>query len=641
MPRLRALAAACAALLFVVQGSTFGQSTLDALRSGAGPAAGANGARIYFDKLLSTYRWQGLLLYDGGGPGVRYSIDQNFLSTLIRTNTNLITDEETFRSFFRFLPGRTVEPLAATSAYILSDMRGLGLSDVSSYSVHAGAAWRPVEVLTVEPLVGFRSDRQSGITDEGPSYLLRMGADSLGGAGGATAFDGSWEYNVLAPRTLETRNARLNTRNEFTGGSWNGLDLRYYRNRRDFYTPADADVAAEFGVERNIETRSEDLYAVRDSILYQVNGGLSFGAGAGVVSRGITRASRYKSYADPSRPVLDTDVDELTIGGELTSAWAVTGALDARMTVALSERNETHLANRDDGYLEPAVDSLRRTEERKNNTGKRTAIALAAEYRFSAAHRVEASASGSILRYDTPSPDNSDDRDDLWYLVNVTSSHRINRHLSLTVAADVNLQHLVYLGSSRSADNAWNRIFRLSPRLVYEPGPAFTTANRFEVLANYTAYDFDAPGAAVRSFSFRQFAFVDSTVWTITRRTSIEWVSFVRLYERGTLRWSDFSERPVSSFEDFTHIGMVRYSPSPALIFSIGIRYFSQMRYDYAGNDRVPQYFLRSVGPASGIEWTVSGRTAFLVRGWYERQSRTNLPDQGIANITMSLNVSI
>jgi hypothetical protein len=65
------------------------------------------------------------------------------------------------------------------------------------------------------------------------------------------------------------------------------------------------------------------------------------------------------------------------------------------------------------------------------------------------------------------------------------------------------------------------------------------------------------------------------------------------------------------------------------------------VRYDYAGNDRVPQYFLRSVGPATGIEWTVSGRTALLVRGWYERQSRTNLPDQGIANITMSLNVSI
>ena len=46
-------------------------------------------------------------------------------------------------------------------------------------------------------------------------------------------------------------------------------------------------------------------------------------------------------------------------------------------------------------------------------------------------------------------------------------------------------------------------------------------------------------------------------------------------------------------------------------------------------------------GPATGIEWIVSNRTAFLVRGWYERQSRTNLPDQGIANITMSLNVSI
>jgi hypothetical protein len=575
------------------------------------------------------------------GPDFRFDVDQNFVSTLIRTNTNLITDEETFRSSFRFLPGRNVEPVAAANAYILSDKRGFGLSDVSSYSVHAGAAWRPLEVLTIEPLVGYRSDRQSGITDRGPSYLLRMGADSIGYAGTGTAFDGSWEYTMLEPRTLETRNARLTTRKTFPDDSRNTLDLRYYRNRRDFYTPADPDVAAEFGVEMNIETRAEDLYAVRDSLFYAVDRRLSVGVNAGVLSRGISRASKYKSYADPERPVLNTNVDELTIGGELGADWTVSQALGARLAVTLSERNETHQAERDDGYLESAVDSLRRTEERKNNTARRTSIGFATEYRFSQSHRIEASASGAILRYDTPSPDNTDDRDDLWYLLNVTSSHRINRYLHLSVAADANLQHLVYLASARSADNAWNRILRLSPRLVYEPSGTFTTTNRFEVLANYTVYDFDAPGTAVRSFSFRQFAFSDSTVWTLTGRTSIEWSSFVRLYERGTLRWSDFSERPVSSFEDFTHNGRVRYSLSPALIFSLGIRYFSQMRYDYAGNSRVPQYFLRSVGPATGIEWTVSNRTAFLVRGWYERQSRTNLPDQGIANITMSLNVSL
>lgn len=630
-----------AALLHLCAAAARGQGASEPFRAPGGASDSSNAARVLFDKLLSTYRWQGLLRHGGDLPAVRYDVDQDFRSTLIRTGSNLITDEESFRTSFRFLPGGRIVPRLSTNAYVLSDRRGLGLSDVSSYAVHAGAAWRPVDVLTIEPLAGYRADRQSDRTDRGVSYLLRMEADSLGYAGALTGLDGTWEYNRLDPRTIETRTARLGTRKEFPGGSRNSLEFRYYRNRRDFYTPADADVAAEFGVDRNIETRAEDLFSARDSLVWAADPRLTVEVNAGVLSRGISRESRYRSYADPGRPILNSNVDELTIGGEIAAAWSPASALDARLAVVLQERSETHQVARDDGYLPAAVDSLRRTAERRNSTAKRTSLAASVVYRVSASHRVQASASGSILRYDTPSGANTDDRDDLWYLANLTTWHRISRHLEVTLAADASLQHLVYLSGRRSADNTWNRIIRLSPRLAWTPGRAFVSVNRFEVLANYTVYDFDTPGAAVRSFAFRQFALSDSTVLTLTRRTSVEWSSTVRLYERGTLRWNDFSERPASAFEDFSHSGMVRYAVSRPLIFSLGIRYFSQMRFDYAGNSRVPQYFLRSVGPATGIEWNVSNRTAFELRGWYERQSRTGLPDHGIANITMSLNVSL
>ncbi|HLF15398.1 MAG TPA: hypothetical protein VI932_10975 [Bacteroidota bacterium] len=621
--------------------SAWSQPPGDNFRAGGGPADSSNGARILFDKIFSTYRWQGLLLYGGGTPGFRYDIGQNFRSTLIRTNTNLITDEETFRASFRHGPGDRIEPSAAMSAYVLSDRRGLGLSDVSSYSVHAGAAWRPSGVLTIEPLAGYRADRQSDRTDRGISYLLRMEADTFDYAGYVSGFDGAWEYNRLDPRTIETRRAQLTSRKSFPGDSRNTFELRYYRNRRDFYTPADADVMTEFGVDRNIETRAEDMFSVRDSLLYNVTPGFSLAVNAGVLSRGIGRESKYKSYADPGRPLLNSAVDELTIGGEFIAAWAVSASLDGRFALVLQERSETHQAERDDGYHETAVDSLRRIQERKNSVGKRTSMALALDVRLSPSHRVSVSASGTILRYDTPSILNTDDRDDLWYLASVTSRHRLSRYLSLTLSADASLTHLVYLSSARSADNTWNRILRLSPHATWTPFRFLVTSNRFEVLANYTVYDFDTPGAGVRSFAFRQFALADSTVWSLTKRASVEWNSHVRLYERGNLRWDDFSERPVSYFEDFTHIGTVRYAATPLLIFSLGIRYFSQMRFDYAGNRRVPQQFLRSVGPATGIEWSVSSRTALTVKGWYERQSRTGLPDHGIANVTMSLNVSL
>jgi hypothetical protein len=621
--------------------ATPAQSPPDNFRSPDGASDSANAYRTAFDKLFSTYHWQGLLLYGAGAPGFRYDVDQVFRSTLIRTNTNLITDEENFRTTLRYRPGAAIEPRAALNAYVLSDRRGLGLSDVASYSVHAGAALRPSDVLTIEPFLGYRSDRQSGVTDRGISYLLRVEADTVDYAGYLSLLNGAWEYDRLDPRIVETRTARLTSGRSFPGGSRNTIDLQYYRNRRDFYTPADPGVAAEFGVERNVETRAEDMFSVRDSLLYAASSRLSLQVNAGILSRGIGRETKYKSYADPNTPSLNTTVDELTIGGEATASYAVSSSVKGRFTAVVQERSETHQAERDDGYLEYAVDSLRRIEERRNSTAKRTSLALSSDIRITPFHRVSFSASGTILRYDTPSILNTDDRDELLYLAGVTSWHRLNQYVQLTLTADVSLNHIVYLPAARSADNTWNRIFRLSPGVTYAPFRSLSTSNRFEVLANYTVYDFDTPGTGVRSFAFRQFAFSDSTLWTLTKRTSLEWTGVVRLYERGNLRWDEFSERPVSYFEDFTHIGTVRYAATPLLIFSLGIRYFSQVRFDYAGNRRIPQYFLRSVGPSTGIEWTVTGRTAFAVKGWYEFQSRTGLPDQGIANITMSLNVSL
>ncbi len=609
--------------------------------SGGSPPDSTRSLGIAFDKVLSTYHWQAPLVYRASTPAFTFDINQLFRSTLVKTSSNLITDEESFSGAVRFRPGGPVDPLARVNAFVQSDRRGLGLSDVSTVSFHGGASYHPSPALTIEPLVGYRVDKQAGIADRGISYLVNVSADSLGYEGYASAAAGSWEYVRLDPRALETGSARFSTRKTFPGNSSNALGVRYLRNRRDFYTPAGTAVSAEFGVERNIESRVEELLSVTDSLLYTVSDRLVFAVNAGILSRGIGRESKYKSYSDPFRPTLNTSVDELTIGGEFSVAWSAGRAAEGKVLVVLQERNETHQADRDDGYLESAVDSLRRAEEGKNNVSKRTSVALETTVRFSPSHSLSASASGTILRYDTPALSNTDDRDDLWYLLKVTSSHRLSGHLSLTLTADASLTHLVYLSSQRSADNTWNRIFRLSPEITYTPFRFLSTVNRFEVLANYTAYDFDTPGTQVRSYAFRQFAFADSTVFTLSRRTWVEWSSYVRLYERGNLRWSDFTEQPVGYFEDFSHLGMVRYRLAPALIFSLGIRYFSQMRFDYSGNRRFPAYFLRSVGPATHIDWSVGGRTSLSVRGWYERQTRTGLPVHGIANITMSLNLSL
>jgi hypothetical protein len=630
-----------ALFVLILTGAAPAQSTGNSFRGVNDETDTLNYTQVLFNRLLSTYRWQGLFFYGASAGDFRYDVRQLFRSSLVRTTVNLITDEETFTAGLRYLPGSAVEPRLALHTFILSDRRGLGVSDVAVHSLHGGVALRPARAVTIAPHIGFRVDRQIGITDRGVSTLLEIAADSLLYEGYHSVVNGMWQYDRLDPRTLETRNLQVSTVKIFPGNSSNAFNARYFKGRRDFYTPADAAVSNEFLVDRNIETRTENGFVLQDSLLYRVGPGLALSLNAGVFSRGIERSTRYRSYANREKPILDSRVDELSINGELSASYSFNRSVETRFRVLLQERNETHVALKDDGYLPGAVDSLRRVEERKNNVSKRTSLTFETTFRISSSDTVSVAGSGTLLRYDTPSEFNTDDRDDLWYVFNLSTRHRINRYLHLRLRADVSLTHLVYISSKRSADNTWNRIFRLSPVLEYSPSDAFSTTNRFEVLANYTVYDFEIPGSPVRSFSFRQFALSDSSVLKLSRRTSLGWKSHVRIYERGNLRWEDFTERPVNSFEDFMHWGEIRYRATPLLIFSLGIRYFSQLRFGYIGENRVPERYFRSIGPTTGIEWSVSNRTALSVRGWYERQSRTGLPENGVANMSMSLNINL
>jgi len=95
------------------------------------------------------------------------------------------------------------------------------------------------------------------------------------------------------------------------------------------------------------------------------------------------------------------------------------------------------------------------------------------------------------------------------------------------------------------------------------------TVNTFEVLANYTVYDFEYLTSTISSFTFRQFAWVDSSILSLTGRLAVVWWNNIRYYERGELQWSDFSERPRSFIEERTYNGALQYRVNEFLFFPL------------------------------------------------------------------------
>lgn len=600
-----------------------------------------NNASISLDKSLDTYHWTGLAAYDNIFGPWSMQFREQFLSMLINTDPQLIRDEQTLNLFLKHRVTDRFQSAFQVSSYSLSDNQNVGIGSASSQAFYAGAEFEPLERLALLPMLGYRFDNQLDQHDRGVSYQLGIASDSLAYGGYRTSLNGKMEYDKLDPRAAETRNVSLVIDKDFFEQTRNALRVQYSRNRRDFYDAADTTIQRQYGVSNNIETRTDDSYAFSDILDYSLGREMLLSFQGNVVSREVTRGLRYEDLTNPRRPTLGMTISELTFDGGVQANYTPGGFLSGSLKFFYQERDEEHAIQPEQNELTVVSDSLSRVEERKNNHARRTILALNLGMAPSHVDSVALSATTTLLHYDTPIALNDDQRDELRYILSLTAMHRFNRYLNIRLLAEADLTHLVYLLATRSADNTWNRIFRLSPRLAYVSGGGVSSVNTFEVLANYTVYDFEYSVSPIRSFAFRQFGFVDSTRVELTRRLAVEWFSQIRLYERGELHWQEFSEQPLNYFEDKTYIGTAQYLFRERLVFSLGIRYFSQSRFSYQGTERQLDSFLRSIGPITGVRWSVGQRTELSVKGWYEDQSLTGQPSRSFTNVNASFRVLI
>jgi len=148
------------------------------------------------------------------------------------------------------------------------------------------------------------------------------------------------------------------------------------------------------------------------------------------------------------------------------------------------------------------------------------------------------------LRFDSPDTLEMSDRDRLIHGIRVGSGFWIQDNTRLTFEALILLDHLVNLNSVRSADNRWNRVFRLSPGVEWIPASGWRNQTRFELLANYNVYDFEDLAAATsfRSNALRRWSASDTLRVPLGKSWATEWATRYDLEDRGRLRWKEFTQ---------------------------------------------------------------------------------------------------
>ncbi len=405
-------------------------------------------------------------------------------------------------------------------------------------------------------------------------------------------------YETIDPRKKSLFYTRIYFEKPFENNvAKNEFDGVFSRVRKDFYFPADINTIQQFGVKNNIEKRIENIFKFFNRFDYSISNSMAVVVNLNPDYRRITKENTYIPVLVNAQPgIYDTDIHELSFSGDVSMNFQFK-KLDYRIKAYYRERDEKHLLINKERINSNFVNIIEKNEQAKNNHTSIFTLSSNLFYNFNLMNRLEFSGSASILKYDTQSEENFDDRDELGYIVYI--AHRFNnlRNLIIINSFDINLYHTVYILSERSSNNNWNRIIRFTSKNYFEPSKNFRNIGTFSVLANYTVYDFQDLISTVKSYSFRQLNLKDSMIVKFSNHFGTDIYGEVKLYERGELNWNAFTQNPVNYFEDKIINSELNYFFNKFITLSAGYRWFEQKRFNYVNGEKVFDNYVRTLGP--------------------------------------------
>jgi hypothetical protein len=489
--------------------------------------------------------------------------------------------------------------------------------------------------ILISPYGGYSTNIQVGEEDNGPVYGFEGAANNLSFPDFSINSVFKFRNEDILPRRNLLRYFDLSVNNPFNPSVTNLLSGRFTSSRKDFYFPADSIISSTFDIVNNIESRTETNYFAEDKLRYrELFRNIDFEISGAVNWRTIDRDTRYKSAEVQSKNIFDTDIEELilSLGSKLLYR---TGSLNSSLSFNFGERDEQHITKRFEGIDEIFYEQRSELESRKNNNSTRATIAFTGDYNFSQTDKIILSLYHNKLRYDTPSEDNDDDRDEILSIARLSYVKNLSPFFQVFVNSEVTINHVVYLFSGRSSNNNINRVLRLAAGGYYK-GANVSSLNTFEVSANYTVYDFEDLTSSLRSISFRQFIATDSSRVSLSNRFAFILNGYIKLSEQADLNWGEFAERPSRFLQEIFAVPKIMLTYNSAS-FGIGLRYFSLKTFKYDELTRIPDTKYLSYGPLAEIVYYVYGSLNLLIEGWYEFISINNVSDRERANFVMKL----
>lgn len=573
-----------------------------------------NFADTYLDDGILSANFTSRVNFNSTSGKINYFIKNYYSSAVTKLNNNFYRDFENIKTGIGYKFHEDFSAFVNYTGMLFSDDKNIQLKGLSSslFSL-SGFYEKDFTNYAFNSVInaGYKLEKQIGELNRGISFSGEFNLDNL--LVSDFFIDGQLKlgYEDLDPRRKNLVASRFYFDKSFNDNlSRNEFEGFFSRIRKDFYFPADTNTKSQFGVENNIESRTESIIRAYNRFDYTISDNAQFYININPYYKDIFKENFYIPKITTASPsIYDTRIQEFILGGEAALLLDY-DKINFQFKAAYSERDEKYFLINSDRIASNFVKEKEQLEASKNNHSSRFKLDGNVYYSPTYSNRFELSASGSILKYDTPSEVNSDDRDELNIILYL--GHRYNNldNFLLTTSIDMNLYHTVYILSEKSANNNWNRVLRFTTRNIFTPIEGLRTVNTFSVLANYTVYDFEDVISTVKSYSFRQMNFKDSTIMRFTNWLGMDIYGEIKLYERGELNWNAFSERPLNYFEDKIINSQLNYFFNKFIIISGGYRFFEQRRFKYSEGSRIFDTYIRTYGPMAKlrVDWKSNSR---------------------------------
>lgn len=592
-----------------------------------------------FDKQLNTYNFGTAFSFSRKFDNLIVGMSENYNSTLIRAIPKNIKDEHyfSFLSEYAFADNLKLGLLANNN--ILSDDRKIALNQASLLNASLYTKWMPAERVYLAPFGGYSNSNQIGENDFGYLYGLEGLADNLPLSDFGLQSTVKFMNEDISPRKNTLRLFSTNLTNDFNNSFKNLLNAYYFQTRKDFYFSADSIVALKFNVVNNIQSRTETNYFIQDRFSFNSPADdLSLDFQGRAIWRNVDRDTRYRDLMSTSASLFDARVEEFKLEFE-SNTYYKSSLLDGIVRFNYSERDERHLVKK---IAEPNIflqeerqksfEERSRLETQKNNKEIRMAISLIGNFKLSRRDMLSFSLLHNKLRYDTPSEENFDDRDELLSIFRVYYLRNLNPFFDFFVNMEGNLNHIVYIFAERSSNNNYMRLLKFASGGNYK-GRNISSRNSFEVSANYTVYDFEDISPNYRSFSFRQMSMQDSTTIMLNRSLGFSVFGSLKFSEQGDFNWARFAGKPVRNLEEI-YIEPKFLFRLPGVTLGCGGRYLSLKTYSYRDKQKVKESDYISIGPLTELLVMLNNRLYLRLYGWYEfirvSATRRELPSLNI-----------